>query len=92
MYIERRLPFLDVAVTRRDSGRLMTGVHRNSDRVLEFDSHHPAGSKRAVVIALFDRVESHCNKDDVLGRRKEIAHLFEVLQQNGYPAVFWKER
>ena len=43
--VEHRLPFLDVAVTRRDSGRLMTGVHRKptrTDQVLAFVSHHPA--------------------------------------------------
>ena len=82
--------FLDVSV-RREGKNLRTGVFRkktHTDRVLSFDSNHPISAKRAVVLSMFDRVETHFAKDDEEGRQQEVRHLFRMLGQNGYSERF----
>ena len=60
----------------------------STDRVLSFNSHHPASAKRAVVIALFDGVNTHYREEDENGKHAEIGHLYAMLKVKGYPRQF----
>lgn len=87
---EGRLPFLDVSV-QRNGNQLRTGVFRkktHTNRVLSFNSYHPVSAKKAVVLSLFDRIETHFAKNDEEGREKERNYLYEALRANGYSARF----
>ncbi|XP_076042194.1 uncharacterized protein LOC143026083 [Oratosquilla oratoria] len=85
-----RLPFLDVMVT-RSGATLTTGVYRkdtHADRLLDYNSCHPAAHKRSVVKTLWSRIEKVCSRDD--NRRKERSHLKNVFRDNGYPNLVVK--
>ena len=87
---EHQLPFLDVKVSRKNE-RLMTAVHRKptcTSQVLNFDSHHSALAKSAVVRALMDRVDTHVGAE---GKTAERTKVLEILELNGYPQSFIKE-
>ena len=87
---EGRLPFLDVQVQRKEK-KLKTSVFRkktHTNRVLAFDSHHSDNAKRAVVISMFDRVNTHFNSRDKRGQKKERHFLHALFQRNGYPRSF----
>ena len=60
----------------------------NQPIVLSFNSHHLVSAKRAVVIALFDRVNTHYREEDDDGKNTEICHLYAVLEANDYPRKF----
>ena len=45
-------------------------------------------AKKAVILSLFDHVESHYAENDVEGKNKERNHLYKVLQANGYTKKF----
>ena len=86
-----RLLFLDVSVTRMETGSLQTSVFRketHTDRVLNFNSSHSSNAKSAVVRTLIDRIETHFADGDVNGRDLETAHVQEVLRANDYPKRF----
>ncbi|XP_076068384.1 uncharacterized protein LOC143040831 [Oratosquilla oratoria] len=75
-----RLPFLDVMVT-RNGATLTTGVYRKGthmDRLLDFDSCHPAEHKRSVVKTLWSRAEKVCSTGD--SRREERKHFRKVFR------------
>ncbi|XP_076030557.1 uncharacterized protein LOC143018880 [Oratosquilla oratoria] len=68
-----RLPFLNVMVTRRGA-TLTTGVHRkgtHTDRLLDYNSCHPAAHKRNVVKTLWSRAEKkRCIPQMITGGRR----------------------
>ena len=79
------IPFLDT-FPRPQGGGIAVAVYRkptHTDRYLDFHSSHPISAKRAVVIALMDRVENVCSDPDILA--KEMEYLNRVLCYNNYP-------
>ena len=58
-------------------------------RYLDFNSHHPAIHKAAVVKSLFSR--DFLLSSSTLHTQKEIAYLHGALKGNNYPAKFIRE-
>ena len=68
-------------------GNMRTGVFRKdtqTDQTLAFISHHARATKKMVVRALLDRVETHFSERDIEGRAGEIVYVKEILARNGY--------
>jgi hypothetical protein len=84
-----QLPFLDVNVTRTDTGELQTSVYRkptHTDQVLHFKSNHPVAHKRSCVQTLFRRARTHCSTAQLLTTEEK--HIFDLLLKNSYPKNF----
>ena len=83
----RKLPFLDVKVTRRDD-RLSTSVYRkktNTDRYIHFSSNHHDRVKCGVIQCLRYRAIRICEAEDL---EAEEEHLRTTFRKNGYPRGF----
>ena len=79
------LPFLDVMLERGDDGMITTSVYRkptNTNKYLNFKSHHPIHVKRGVVKSLFDRARKVTNSSKELYQEQQ--HLHQILAGNGY--------
>ena len=73
---ERRLPFLDVEVQTREDGTVGTAVFRKgtqTDKYLDFDSHHSSQHKESVVRSLVRRGEMFPSDD--AGKSTEMYHV-----------------
>ena len=84
---DRKLPFLDVLVTRRDD-RLSTSVYRkktHTDRYIHFSSNHLDRVKRGVIQCLRYRAIRICEAEDL---EAEEEHLRTTFCMNGYPRGF----
>ena len=86
---ERKLPFLDVQVTRdAESGIFRTAVYRkptHTDRYLHYESYHPAHVKTGVIRTLLQRSRRICNSE--AAATKEMRHIQKVFGNNGYPTT-----
>ena len=81
---EGALPFLDTRLTHHDDGTLSTTVFRkNTDRYLNFESHHPLAHKAAEARTLLTRADRICTDFPDKSREKE--RVTQVLRMNGYP-------
>ena len=83
----RRLPFLDVNVHRDTNEKLQTSVYRkptSTDRVLNFNWHHPNLATIAAISALFNCVEMHFQDSDLVGKEKERSWLYQVIEMWTY--------
>jgi hypothetical protein len=81
---DRTLPFLDVLVSRRLDGTLGHMVYRkttHTDLYLHAKSEHHPAHKRAVLTTLIRRAKTLCDPDSL---EKEIQHLRDIFQRNGY--------
>ena len=70
------IAFLDVRVSRTQTGNLQTSVYRkatHSDRYLNFRSDHPTQHKKAVLSSLMNRAEVLCSSEEE--RRKDRSHV-----------------
>ena len=84
-----QLPFLDILLTREEDGSVSTSVYRktaHTDQYLNFESHHPAAHKRAVVKTLLHRADALSSSG--VSRAEEEKHVTNALQRNGYPISF----
>ena len=84
---DRKLPFLDVMVTRRDD-RLSTSVYRkqtHTDRYIHFSSSHHDKVKRGVIQCLRSRAVRICEAEEL---EAEEEHLRTTFRKNGYPRGF----
>ncbi|XP_071054382.1 uncharacterized protein [Onthophagus taurus] len=80
----KKLPFLDVLVTRTTNGDMELGVYRkntHTNRYLQACSHHHPQQKRSVIRTLFQRAARLCEGENL---KKEQHFLRGVLQKNGY--------
>ncbi len=83
------ISFLDVKVHRHTDGSFSTGLfHKptNTNRFLNFTSHHPLSQKRGVVKSLMHRARSIPSSS--IERNKEIRNVHVTLRANGYPVHF----
>ena len=84
-----QLPFLDLLLRREEDGFISTSVYRkptNTDRYLDFSSHHPQAHKAAVVCTLMTRAK--VLPSSVLARTDEEVQVTAALQSSGYPLRF----
>ena len=78
------IPFLDTLVERKGF-KATTSVYRkltNTDRYIQFDSHHYPRVLSGIIRNLRDRANNICMGSS---RHDEPTHLNEVFQSNGYP-------
>jgi Reverse transcriptase (RNA-dependent DNA polymerase) len=81
---EKKLPFLDVLVSREPGGRLGHSVYRkktHTDRYLHAESHHHPSQKMAVVNTLVARAIAISEPGNLQNEKK---HLIRTLEGNGY--------
>ena len=86
---EGAISFLDTKTTRRTDGSIVVTVYRkptNTDKYLDFDSHHHIQHKRAVARTLLDRATSIPSTDEE--KSAEVQRVTATLKVNGYPARF----
>ena len=86
---EGAISFLDTKTTRRTDGSIVVTVYRkptNTDKYLDFDSHHHVQHKRAVARTLLDRATSIPSTDEE--KTAEVQRVTATLKANGYPARF----
>jgi hypothetical protein len=79
-----KLPFLDVLVTKKESGSLGHSVYRkptHTDRYLNATSNHHPSQKRALIKTLAHRARTICDPESLDG---ELGHLSGALESNGY--------
>ena len=84
-----QLPFLDLLLRREEDGSISTSVYRkptNTDRYLDFSSHHPQAHKAAVVRTLMNRAK--VLPSSVLAHTDEEVQVTAALQSSGYPLRF----
>ena len=84
-----QLPFLDILLTREENGFVSTSVYcktTHTDQYLNFESHHPAAHKRAVVQTLLHRADALSSSG--VSRAEVEKHMTKALQRNGYPISF----
>ena len=89
---KKSIAFLDTTnSTVNEDGKVEVGVYRNAtltSKYLDFHSHSPAQSKRAVVKTLLDRAK--CIPSTTARRRSEERRVINDLKANGYPENFIK--
>ena len=82
---DRSLPFLDVLLERKSDGTVHTSVFRkptNTDKYLDFRSHHPLSHKVSVIRTLYSRAVKLSTTS--LLRTSEEEHIIKALEENGY--------
>ena len=83
------IAFLDTRSTVERSGNITVSVHRKAthpNKYLDFASHSPAESKRAVVKCLIDRAETIPSNDTEKDRERQ--QVINDLKINGYTDKF----
>ena len=85
---ENRIPFLDVLITKKENGGLITGVYRketNNSIYIHWESYAPKQWKIGTLRGMVRRAYEICSTDEEL--KKEITHLRKVFTTvNGYPS------
>ena len=84
---DRKLPFQDVMMTKRDD-KLSTLVYRkktHTDRHIHFSSNHRDRVKCGVIQCLRSRAIRICEAEDLEAEEK---HLRTTFCKNGYPRGF----
>ena len=86
------LPFMDVRFRRMENGKLSREVYRkptHTNRYVQFESHHPMSVKAGIVKGLVERALKVSS--DSMARDRELNHISETMQLNGYPRKFVKK-
>ena len=83
------ISFLDTKTTRPSDGSITVSVYRkltNTDRYLDFNSHHHMQHKRAVARTLLDRASTipSTNEEKI----SETQRVITTLNANSYPTSF----
>jgi len=85
------IAFLDTNNTVNEDGKIEVGVYRkatHTSKYLDFHSHSPAQSKRAVIKTLTDWAK--CIPSTTAQRQNEKRRVISDLKANGYPENFIK--
>ena len=80
------MPFLDILITPKEDGRLITSVYRkptHTDLYLQWDSHHTIPSKYSVVGTLYHRAKTICSSPQLL--QEEEQHLCQAIKRCKHP-------
>ena len=83
------LPFLDILLLHQEDGSIKTSVFRkptNTDKYLDFNSHHPLSHKSSVIRTLY-----HCSctlASTTALQSKEDKRIHNALKGKGYPRRF----
>ena len=88
---KKSMAFLDTNNTVNEDGKVEVDVYRKATRTnkyLDFHSHCPEQSKRAVVKTLLDRAK--CIPSTTARRRSEERRVIDDLKANGCPENFIK--
>ena len=88
---KKSIAFLDTNNTVSEDGKVELDVYRkatHTSKYLNFHSHNPAQSKRAVVKTLLDCAK--CIPSTTARRRSEERRVINDLKANGYPENFIK--
>ncbi|UYV75030.1 hypothetical protein LAZ67_12002186 [Cordylochernes scorpioides] len=83
------LPFLDVGLSRKEDGSILTSVYRKPTDCgihLNFNSNNPILHKRQVIKSLVQRAKQVCTDQDIY--KKEIKKIRAELKQSEYPVGF----
>ena len=86
------IPFLDVCVTRKASGGLMTKIYKkltHTNRYLNFNSAHSMSQKQGLVKSLLKRAQSQLNSKRA-NKTSETSKIKKALKKNDYPNWFLK--
>jgi len=86
---EGSIAFLDTKTTRQEDGSIAVSVYRkaiNTDRYLDFKSHHHPQHKHSVVRTLMDRARNIHSTDGEVSRENK--RVTKALATNNYPANF----
>ena len=86
---EGSVAFPDTRTTRQEDGSLVVSVYRkatNTDRYLDFKSHHHAQHKHSVVRTPIDRAKNIPSTEEEASR--ETKRVAKALAANNYPANF----
>ena len=86
---EGAISFLDTKTTRWTDGSIVVTVYRkptNTDKYLDFESHHHVQHKRAVARTSLDRTTSIPSTDEE--KTAEVQRITATLKVNDYPAWF----
>ncbi|XP_072025262.1 uncharacterized protein [Amphiura filiformis] len=84
---DRKIPFLDTLIVRRDDGTIKLLVYRkatHTDQYLNFSSHHPLHQKLGVVRTLLDRKNKIITEDR--DKEEEEVTIKKTLSNCGYPS------
>ena len=79
---DKKIAFLDTAVSREPDSRLTTSIYRkptHTGQYLTYDSHHPQSVKRGIIKCLYERAKRLVTKPSVISEEKNICHLFCFL-------------
>ena len=88
--LDGRLPFLNVLVTRQHNGALTTTIYykpTNTNRYLQFTSHHPRHHKLSVARSLLNKLNTHIT--DHTDYCVQTSHVKQALPLNEYPRKFF---
>ena len=80
------MPFLDILITPKEDGRLITSVYRkptHTDLYLQWDSHHTIPSQYSVVGTPYHWAKTICSRPQLLEEEKN--HLLQELKRFKYP-------
>lgn len=86
---EGSIAFLDTKTTRQEDGSITVSVYRkatNTDRYLDFKSHHHPQHKHSVARTLMDRARNIPSTEEEVSR--ETKRVAKALATNNYPANF----
>ena len=81
---DNKIPFLDVMIE-KDGQNVKTSIYRKNthkDRYIKYSSHHHPRIFTGTIKCLQHRAERICDKEHL---NKELKHLEEALEQNGFP-------
>ncbi|XP_046393751.1 uncharacterized protein LOC124161474 [Ischnura elegans] len=80
----RRLPFLDILIERKENGNIGHSVYRkptHTELYLNASSHHHPAQKKGVLTTLFHRAKAISDDAHLI---QEISHLKSTFRKNGY--------
>jgi hypothetical protein len=80
------LPFLDVLVSRSDSGLISTSIYRKetySGLLMQYDSFVPSSYKKSLVNGMIHRAWRICSSSELF--HEELVNIKCLLRSNGFP-------
>ncbi|XP_074608765.1 uncharacterized protein LOC141863204 [Acropora palmata] len=88
---EGSIAFPDTRTTRQEDGSIAVSVYRkatNTDRYLDFKSHHHPQHKHSVLRTLMDRAKNITSTEEEASRETNYKRVAKALSANNYPANF----